>query len=192
MFEHVPQQPVPPPQPMPTPAMPANSIASTQGKPKPFSQPQPAPVPLADHATMELFKRTGLNGGQKILIISIAIAVVLGLIGVGIWLFIELDPFSAAKVGPTTNNTNNTNNANGDVPLQQLDSDKDGIRDIDERKYGTSATSADTDSDGLSDYAELNQYKTDPTKADTDGDAYNDKAELDNGYDPNGPGRLAE
>ncbi len=183
MFEHVPQQPVPAPQPLP--------VASQPGRPKPLSQPMAPQIPMADHAAMELFKRTGLSGVQKLMIVLIAVGVVAALIGVGVWLFMELDPFSSNHLGTPTNNAN-TYNLNGEVPLQALDTDKDGIRDIDEKRYGTSATLSDTDADGLSDYAELNQYHTSPILADTDGDTYNDKVELDNGYDPNGPGRLAE
>ena len=85
---------------------------------------------------------------------------------------------------------NTTTDSNSTIPLQELDTDKDGLRDIDERRFGTDATLADTDADGLSDYAELNQYETDPLVADTDGDTYLDGAEVDNGYDPLGSGRL--
>jgi hypothetical protein len=51
--------------------------------------------------------------------------------------------------------------------LQQLDTDKDGLLDDDEVKYGTDIYSADSDNDG-----------------------YDDKLEIDNGYDPLGTGRL--
>ncbi len=45
----------------------------------------------------------------------------------------------------------------------------------------------DTDSDGLSDWREINVYFTDPNNPDTDGDGYNDGFEVDNGYDPLDP-----
>lgn len=51
-------------------------------------------------------------------------------------------------------------------------------------------TNLDTDGDGLSDYLEKHMYKTDPNNADTDGDGYSDGEEVENGYDPNGPGKL--
>ena len=35
-------------------------------------------------------------------------------------------------------------------------------------------------------------YKTDPLKADTDGDGVIDGVEVDNGYDPNGSGKLLD
>jgi hypothetical protein len=192
MFEHVPT-----PQPaLPTQPNPAAAAMANQGKPKPLtkpiSQPPTSAIPVADHATMELFKRTSLGSGQKILIVVVAVVVILALVGAGIWLFMELDPFSATNRGPVTNTNDANIIVNSNIPLQELDTDKDGIRDIDEKRYGTSATSADTDADGLSDYVEVNQYHTSPTLLDTDGDGYNDKSELDNSYDPNGPGRLAE
>ena len=49
--------------------------------------------------------------------------------------------------------------------------------------YGTSPVSADTDGDGLSDYAELFTYHTDPLLVDTDGDALSDKEEVTPGAD---------
>ncbi len=47
----------------------------------------------------------------------------------------------------------------------------------------------DSDGDGLSDVEEA-KYGTDPHKADTDGDGYPDGEEVKNGYNPLGPGRL--
>jgi hypothetical protein len=43
----------------------------------------------------------------------------------------------------------------------------------------------DTDSDGLSDYDELNVYNTSPFLEDSDSDGFTDKQEVDQGYDPN-------
>ena len=45
----------------------------------------------------------------------------------------------------------------------------------------------DTDSDGLSDYDELNVYGTSPYLKDSDGDSYSDKIEIDSNNDPNCP-----
>jgi len=62
---------------------------------------------------------------------------------------------------------------------QDVDTDGDGIRDVDEvEKYGTNPSSRDTDSDGLSDYDEIFVYGTDPLKADTDGDGISDYDEV--------------
>lgn len=180
MFEHVPSAPVTPPTPLSLPEH------TARPKPLPVSKPNPPTVPLADQAAVDMFKRTGLNPLQKIGLIVVAIVVVAGLVGIGMWLFYTLDPFAA----PVREQQQTNNSSNSSIPLQELDSDKDGIRDIDERRYGTDAQLADTDGDGLSDYTELNQYDTDPLVADTDGDTYLDGDEIANGYDPFGPGRL--
>ena len=50
----------------------------------------------------------------------------------------------------------------------------------------------DSDKDGLSDDEELFIYKTNPYLADSDLDGYNDHQELVGGFDPSGPGRLAD
>ncbi|MBF0196782.1 MAG: hypothetical protein HQL32_03695 [Planctomycetes bacterium] len=55
-----------------------------------------------------------------------------------------------------------------------LDTDGDGLTDLEEQTYGTSLTSTDTDGDGISDKDEILTYKTDPLSADTDGDGIND------------------
>jgi hypothetical protein len=46
------------------------------------------------------------------------------------------------------------------------------------------AVSIDSDSDGLTDYDEINIYHTDPNNSDTDSDGYNDGDEIKNGYSP--------
>jgi len=67
----------------------------------------------------------------------------------------------------------------------KADTDGDGLTDGDEVKtYLTSPILSDTDADGLTDGEEVNTYKTDPNKADTDGDGYLDGAEVKAGYDP--------
>jgi hypothetical protein len=70
------------------------------------------------------------------------------------------------------------------------DTDGDGLTDAEELTLGTDPTKADTDGDGLTDGQEVNTYKTDPLNPDTDGDGYLDGSEVQNGYDPNGPGKL--
>jgi hypothetical protein len=92
-----------------------------------------------------------------------------------------------------------------------IDSDRDGLRDVDEaryaadptnpdtdgdtlldgkevRGYGTFPFSKDTEGDGLGDYQEVMESLTDPRKNDSDGDTWNDGVEvLVHHTDPNDP-----
>lgn len=54
-------------------------------------------------------------------------------------------------------------------------------------KSDESLKTKDTDSDGLSDWDELNVYKTSPYLADSDSDGLPDKQEVSSGSDPNCP-----
>lgn len=58
------------------------------------------------------------------------------------------------------------------------DMDQDGVSDDIELLKGTNPNNKDTDSDGLSDYEEVNVYKTNPLVADTDGDGLVDGEEV--------------
>jgi len=71
-----------------------------------------------------------------------------------------------------------------------IDSDADGLTDIEEKNAGTNLNIIDTDNDGLSDYEEVKIYLTNPLLTDTDGDTYLDGAEVKGGYNPNGAGKL--
>jgi len=154
MFENIQPQP---PQPKP---------ATPSAKPAPVLPPQTPPVAahvFVDRAQADLFKRTGLTFIQKIILVIISVVVLIGIIGGGIWLYVKLQPFDSTATPKNSNQA--TNNSN--IPLQELDTDRDGLRDIDERRYGT-----------------------DINKTDTDGDGYSDWEEVTNGYDPKGPGKL--
>lgn len=48
----------------------------------------------------------------------------------------------------------------------------------------------DSDKDGLTDKEEIEIYHTDPNNFDTDEDGYSDGSEVENGYNPNGEGKL--
>jgi len=75
-----------------------------------------------------------------------------------------------------------------DVP--PLDTDSDGLTDTEEQLAGTDINLVDTDKDSLSDYEEVRIYLTNPLNTDSDGDSYLDGAEVNNGYNPNGAGKL--
>ncbi|MFA6422590.1 MAG: hypothetical protein WCV92_04270 [Candidatus Buchananbacteria bacterium] len=70
------------------------------------------------------------------------------------------------------------------ISTSEKDSDGDGLSDAQESRLGTNPLKADTDNDGLTDYAEVTIYKSDPLNPDTDGDGFKDGSEVINGYDP--------
>jgi len=64
------------------------------------------------------------------------------------------------------------------------DPDSDGLGNLAEYENGTDPTDADTDDDGLSDYAEVETYGTNPRSGDTDGDGMPDAWETVNSLNP--------
>ena len=62
--------------------------------------------------------------------------------------------------------------------LTLSDIDGDGVRDEDEKLYGTEPLDPDTDGDGILDGSELFSYGTDPLSEDTDSDGLEDPREL--------------
>jgi hypothetical protein len=65
-----------------------------------------------------------------------------------------------------------------------VDQDHDGLDQEQEAQLGTSDLSADSDGDGLGDYAEVFTHSTNPAVADTDGDGMPDGWEVQHGLDP--------
>lgn len=96
-------------------------------------------------------------------------------------IYVSEIPGLASSTSSTTGNT--------DV-VSTVDSDNDGLTDVEEENYKTNPLSSDTDKDGLSDYEEVKIYHTNPLSADTDGDGFLDGAEVKNGYNPNGAGKM--
>jgi len=74
--------------------------------------------------------------------------------------------------------------------LTRIDTDQDGLSDAQEFDLETNPRLVDSDNDGLSDWEEHAIFGTDPLNDDTDGDTYLDGEEVQNGYDPNGSGKL--
>jgi len=72
--------------------------------------------------------------------------------------------------------------------FEWTDTDTDGLSDYEEVNIThTDPNKKDTDGDRLSDYKEVRDYLTDPLKSDTDGDGYNDNAEVYAGKNPRDP-----
>lgn len=64
------------------------------------------------------------------------------------------------------------------------DTDNDGLLDHVEAQLGTDIHKADTDGDGVGDFAEVRTHETNPLSADSDGDGLPDGVELSEGFDP--------
>lgn len=71
--------------------------------------------------------------------------------------------------------------------LGSIDTDGDGLPDINEPAHGTDPTDPDTDGDGLTDGAEVLIHGTDPLNPDTDGGGINDGDEVNAGGNPIDP-----
>lgn len=65
-----------------------------------------------------------------------------------------------------------------------LDFDKDGLKNSQETSHQTKIDDPDTDDDGLADGDEVNVYESNPLIADTDGDTFSDAQEITGGYSP--------
>jgi subtilisin family serine protease len=66
----------------------------------------------------------------------------------------------------------------GKLQLPLIDSDSDGLNNVEEIQLGTDPLDADTDNDGLSDFEEDRTYNTDPLISDSDGDGLSDFDEV--------------
>ncbi len=67
---------------------------------------------------------------------------------------------------------------------KDVDSDKDGLKNIQEQAYRTDPNKADTDGDGVADGDEVNIYNTDPTKSDSTNSGYSDFSKIKACNDP--------
>jgi hypothetical protein len=73
-----------------------------------------------------------------------------------------------------------------------LDSDGDGLSDVEEETLGTQPDNPDSDGDTLSDGDEVNLHGTNPLEEDSDFDGLDDNVELEVGLDPNNPSDAGE
>ncbi len=129
-----------------------------------------------------------LGHGKRLVVwIGIGVIVVIVLIG-GVWLFKSIFFKDLAKEIEARTPVSGTISTPARVVTD--DDDRDGIKNEEEKKLGTSNVEFDTDHDGLADIDEINTWKTDPTKEDTDGDGFTDATEILKGFNPMGPGKL--
>ncbi|MEO1288622.1 MAG: hypothetical protein AAFV93_12705, partial [Chloroflexota bacterium] len=81
-----------------------------------------------------------------------------------------------------------TEGVSTDEPVSCLiDTDGDGLNDLEERLIGTDIRDPDTDDDSLIDGDEVNIYNSDPRLMDTDDDGLRDDREVAVGTDPRNP-----
>ncbi len=139
--------------------------------------------------------------------------------------FILLAQIKYSGTEPITQEEFQIENYNANIKLQNpnetleltnpnsIDTDGDGLSNVEEQRYGTNPENGDTDNDGLSDfeesqisnplipdsdadglsdYEELKVYYTKPLAVDTDDDGYKDGDEVKNGYNPLGAGKLQQ
>lgn len=166
----------------------------------------PAVQPVAPSIESLPEQSSGSGGHLKTIIIILAILVVIGGAFLISWRILS----SRTPVTPQEPGTDSDvilNDSEGfqkdssavletelvpEVIQPELDTDKDGLTDLQEAQLGTSPKSSDTDGDFLFDLEELEVYGTNPLNSDTDGDGFLDGNEVKAGYDPNGPGKLLE
>ena len=101
-----------------------------------------------------------------------------------------LDPTNSADALLDTDNDGLTNieEYNNSTKPMLADSDSDGLTDGEEiNTYETDPNTADSDQDGLLDYQEVITYKTNPNSQDSDNDIIPDLLEIEAGMDPNDP-----
>lgn len=100
-------------------------------------------------------------------------------------------PVSPAEIDTDGDGLTDGQEAQAGTDVSVADTDGDGLTDGDEAGVrGTNPTVPDTDGDGLTDGDEVRVWNTNPSNTDTDGDTYSDGAEVQNGFNPNGPGRI--
>jgi len=137
-----------------------------------------------------------LRGGKGVfvliarLLIIVAIIVTIGFLILYFWNRPE-NKGSLVEDEITTEPANNTTS----TPLiiyeetkeKPLDTDADGLTDVEEKQLKTRIDNPDTDGDGLSDRMEVKVYFTNPLSADTDKDGILDGEEVKMGLDPDDP-----
>ena len=125
-----------------------------------------------DQQQMSSFQRATLSPVQKGLLFLVVGSIITCFLGIGVWLFVVLigeGDSAQTDEGAEIILDGDTEQEASEMPSHLRDTDGDGLKDIDEVKYGT-----------------------DSTVVDTDGDGFTDGEEVAGGYNPNGDGLLDE
>lgn len=200
---------------VPTPAPPAGNAPRPAfvSAPAPMAAPASPPQPLPSSEGRE--SAAGHMSGTKLLLIIVGTVVVVGAAGyLSYTLLGSKEPVVPQEQAPAPTGgrlTPEEVNLGGIAPVVpeptpavvevpepivpepvvvEVDTDKDGLSDVEEARLGTDPLQNDTDQDGLNDREEVVIYKTNPLVSDTDGDTFLDGSEVRNGYNPAGPGKL--
>lgn len=175
---------------------PAPPVAAGMGRPVLRAVAPGAMPPVAPRSS---------GGAVKTIITILVVSLIAVAVGGGAWYFFINPGSTPAPVMPAEEEPVVTPEEEAEEPAPavtpeeeagepivpaDVDTDGDGLKDTDEAIAGTNPNLKDTDGDGLSDSEEVIIFKTNPLNIDTDGDTYTDKAEIDNGYNPNGEGKL--
>jgi hypothetical protein len=187
-----PTTPAPAPAQTPAPA-PAPAAAST---PAPETTPAPAQNSIQDRmADLQVAKR-GFPLKPIVLVLAIVV-IIAGAFFLSMKILNSRTPETPTSPNAEDQTTSKevkqeftSDDTGAAEKVSDLDSDKDGLTDLEEAELGTSPTSEDTDADGLFDREEVQVYKTDPLNPDTDGDTFTDGGEVESGYNPKGDGLL--
>lgn len=184
-----------------------------------------APKPEMEMKTEMVFSEDRYGRARKWWLVIIGVFLAVGLaVGVYVLMNQQSQPDNSSSVVNTNNSrTPSTNSAPTNSIVNQpivppvdpddLDDDRDGLSNGEEKKLGTNPLLADTDNDrlfdqdevevyqtnplindsdndGLADYEEVVTWLTDPAEVDTDGDTFSDGTEVANGYNPLGAGTI--
>lgn len=173
------------------------------------------PNPLTNLAQVDQWSKKKSGRGMKIALIVLGVIVLAGG-GYAAMTMLSVQPVATQNTNivpaQNTNQPSENTNVNSNPSNALIDSDGDGLTDVEETALGTDPAKIDSDGDGLSDKDEVRTYKTnplaadsdadglndkdevivwqtDPNNPDTDGDGYKDGEEVQNGYDPKAPGK---
>ncbi|MBI5728436.1 MAG: hypothetical protein HY984_01635 [Candidatus Magasanikbacteria bacterium] len=153
-----------------------------------------ADEPIANPQSTGVSPSTSPLAQQKKIVLLVGCLVIVFLIigGILLWVRSRRKLSNLGDRPPIENSTMVATSTAGQPDRINNDQDRDGIPDAEEAKLGLSNRDFDTDHDGLSDIDEIIIWKTDPKNPDTDGDGFGDGVEVLRGYNPLGPGKLAD